>query len=269
MAGIDNPELRRNLDPYYILKNDPWVTYSRVISMYLYQGGIRGFWPMNTMSNSVSKDFSPVARHLTAVNTPQVGIDQFTPYTQFTRASSEYASVADNADHDIVGTDTGIQSSINGLTMCMWVYFDSLAATQTLFGKWDFTSGNQRSYRLQYDNASGFLDFDVSVDGTAVTTASSAVAPNSGEWIFVAGRFDPSTELKIWYIVGGVLTSVSNTTSIPASIFNSTAALAVGRDDGGSEYLDGRAALCFLSAANLDDDVIFALFEHTRVLFRT
>jgi hypothetical protein len=268
MAGIDNAELRRNLDPYYLGRNDPWATYSRVNSMYLYLAGLRGFWPMSTISNSVSKDFSPIARHLTATNTPQVGIDEFTPYTQFTSANSEYASVADNADHDITGTETGTQSGIRGLTMGMWVYPDTLAASQGLAGKF-LSTGNQRSYRLYYHIGTNKFLFEVSGTGASPTNqVLSSSTASATEWVFLAGRFDPSTEIKIWMSVNGVLETNTSGASIPASIFNSTSSFTIGRDEAGASHMDGRAALCFLSAAYLDDDVIFALFEHTRVLFR-
>lgn len=267
MASEDNAELRRNLDPFYLGRNDPWATYSRAISMYSYLPCLRAFYPCLDISTNSLDDQSGHGRNMTTSGDPDIDIDNFTPYMQLVASNTDYASVADNQDHDITGTESRISTNINGLTIGAWIYFDTVAATQRIFSKWSPT-GNQRSYSIMYNSAGPSLDAQVSVDGTAITTVASAVGPNTDEWIFLAGKFVPSTSLTVYYPVGGILSSVENTTSIPASIYNSASSLTIGRNGNGTNYFDGRVALCFLCACALPDDMIFGIYQHTKVLFR-
>ena len=102
----------------------------------------------------------------------------------------------------------------------------------------------------------------ISNDGTATTGVTSTVLCTTGTWYFVVGRFTPSTELAVFVNQ----TSTTTGAGIPASIFNSTTALNIGGLNG-TVLLNGRAALVFLCANALGDDLISSLFQSSRVLF--
>ena len=220
---------------------------------------LRGLWNMHAGYNGSSAtqeviDLSGQARHLTLVNTPTFGVQQVTgmpevPYAAFASASSQYLKRTDEAAFGITGA----------LTMMGWFYTDG-SANERLMGQW-LPAGNLRAHMLSV-NASPLLEFIVSSDGTA-TTAVTAIAPAASTWYHVVGRYTPSSELAIF--VNGV--KYTNTTSIPASIKDSTGDFTIGAQATPSTYLNGRAALCSLHAAALTDAAIEACFTQERGLF--
>jgi hypothetical protein len=152
------------------------------------------------------------------------------------------------------------------LTIGGWFWLDALSAGGTgLIGKYDTTTNN-RSYLLYTTNSPDFR-FVISVDGTATKTVTSTTTPVARTWYHIVGRFDPSTEVKIW--VNG--SSNTNVAAVPAAIFNSTANLNCAALDNGAAAtrLNGRASLNFLCAAALSDSIVLALYEQTRALFAT
>jgi hypothetical protein len=178
--------------------------------------------------------------------------------------TGDYLARADETDLDILGTEAINASSVRGLTLGGWFWFDALSGgtARGIIGK-NVVTGNQRSYVI-FITVADVFQFAVSVDGTATTTVNSTVTPATGQWYFMVGRFIPSTEISIF--VNG--TETPNTTSIPASIFNSTAAFEIGRFlANNANVIDGRATFCFLSMNALPDAWIFSLFEQSRVLF--
>ena len=79
----------------------------------------------------------------------------------------------------------------------------------------------------------------------------------------MVGRFIPSTEIAQFF--DGVF--YKNTSSIPASIFNSAANFVVGGSSGGGSLMEGRASLVFLCVAALSDGILSSLFQQTRGAF--
>ena len=74
----------------------------------------------------------------------------------------------------------------------------------------------------------------MSGDGTTqIQVAEPSINYGDNNWHFAAGVFIPSTSLSIY--IDGVLRAI-NTTSIPASQFNSVALLTMGKRAGGSTY---------------------------------
>jgi len=231
-----------------------------LISPFLALPGLVGYWPMSSIQRSTGNafDLSGQARTLTYNGNPTYTVfNSVVPIINLD-GTGDFLSRADETDLDILGTETIYAAAVRGLTLGGWFLFDTIGVDAGLISK--FGAAGQRSYMLE-QRSSDTVQLRVSVDGTALIDVTSGVI-TTAQWYFIVGRFTPSTETAIW--VNGVKTV--NTTSIPASIFNSTSALQIGAF-ASANTVDGRASLCFLSANALTDAVISSLFQQTRVAF--
>jgi hypothetical protein len=188
------------------------------------------------------------------------------PAVDINSGSSELLYRADEADFDILGNESFIHSDYRGLTIGAWAYFDAVAQHSGIAGKW--TSG-QKSYLLHMNNV-GQAEMYVSNDGAAQIYATySAAALVTGRWYFLCGRFDPSTEIKIWVNDNSNIKTVN----VPATLFNGTASFAVGawgtQPATWTSFMDGRVSMVFLCAAYLPDHTVRRLYYRTRPLFQT
>lgn len=229
--------------------------------------GLVGFWPMSSVQRSTGNvaDLGGQTRTLTYNGNPTYNIyNNLVPYLDLD-GTGDFLSRADETDLDILGTETVFASGVRGLACGGYYWWDNKDTVNGdgMLDKTDLV--NQRSYEL----FSGTTPiFRVSSNGTAVTTVTSTVTHTTSAWYFVVARYTPSTELAIFVSEpGGGLTKTINTTSIPASIFNSTSQLEIGRINLAATALDGRVALQFLCANALPDALISSLFQQTRVLF--
>jgi len=230
--------------------------------------GLIGFWPMATVQRSTGNvpNYAPTYTGATKQDLVYNGNPLFShtvtgvPYIVLD-GTGDYLSVADNTDLDVLGTET--QYAFPGLTIGAWSFFDNAAppaSSEGIITK-DTASAGGRSYSIQRHASSGQGRFGVSVDGTVYTSVDGSVF-NASSWYYIVGRYTPSSELAIF--VNGV--KFTNTTSIPAAIFNSTTAFSIG-SFGGSALTTGRQTLCFLSACAIPDTIIQSLFQQTRPLF--
>lgn len=231
--------------------------WTRAISMHQALPMLRGFWPMSAVTGAGNAYDQSGGLTLTYNGNPTFNYSALVPYLDFD-GTGDYLSRADEAALDILGSESYAASAIQGLTMGCWVYFDNTARAEYYMAKWG--GSGQRSYLLDVSGADA-LTFNVTSDGSTVTTVTSATARTASTWRHMVGRFDPSTELAIF--TNGV--KASNTTSIPAAIFNSTAAFGIGGDGAGGNLLDGRVALPFLCAGYLSDEIIKALYQESRI----
>jgi|SRR5579859_3075625 len=225
--------------------------------------GLRGLWyPGSTDQAGLLYDVSGQARTLsigsgiptTALLSSLVPIMQYGGGGCHTRASE--------AGLQVSGTETSIDASIRGLTLGGWFKITNTATRYGLAQKYT-TGTNQRSYALWVFETGTFPQFYVSSNGTATTTVGSSVALSAGTWYFIVGRYVPSTSLDIY--VNNVKTT--NTTTIPASIFNtSTSPFDLARFDGGS-LLVGALGLTFLCGAALSDALLNYLWLRTAPIF--
>lgn len=223
--------------------------WTAACSVFLALPGLRGFWPLSSRDQSGNAyDLSEQGRTLTDEGNPISNYYNLAPYVEFIFEQKLFHD--DSPGFDILGTETYIDSSIRGLTMGGWFYSTS-ESENYLMEKFQ-TSGNQRSYSLTSSK------FVISSDGTAETTVSLTMPTST--WCLVIARFTPSTELAAW--VSG--TKTTNTTSIPASICNSTAEFHIGIITADTM----RASLCFLCAAALSDQIITTLLARTQDLFK-
>lgn len=232
-------------------------------SLYLGLPGLRGYWTLVHIDGS--GDFLDLGGNgltLTNNNTVTVVLEDFAPIAYFVRASSNYLSRADATPFDILGGESYINTTYQGLTIGAWVKPSSLpGADMTIAGKW--AGSGQASYVL-FLNASDKFEFSITTDGsTSVTMASTASAVDD-TWHFVVGRYTKSTP-KLDLFVN--TTTYTNSTSVPASIFNSTSAFAIGATATPSLYWDGFMSHAFLCAAALSDDMVTAIYNKTKGLF--
>lgn len=248
---LRNNKLVDGLRNEYVTLYSPTTSLGNIVSMSLGIPGLRGYWTLGSQDeNGDTYDISGQGRTLTGSADPVLGQTGLIAYSDFTRASSQSYTRADEAGLDITGN----------LTLGCWVQFDaaSTGAYVGMLTKWET---DKKSYAL-YKSDGDVIYAAVSTDCTTTFSIGDAAANYAtGKWFFVLGRFIPSTELALF--VNG--TWYSNTTSVPASICDSAAAFNVGNLNG--SYLDGRMCHAFLSAFALSDTYIEAYYAHTKALF--
>lgn len=130
-------------------------------------------------------------------------------------------AISDSDTDRLYIADNASLSITRALSISTWVKFDSVPTSTNyavLAGKYT-GAGNQRSYQL-YLYGDGNLYFDVSSNGSTASSTPYAWTPTTGVWYHVSATYTPSTSVII-YINGTSV--VTNTTSIPASIYDSTA----------------------------------------------
>lgn len=150
----------------------------------------------------------------------------------------------------LTGTETWISSSIRGLTVGAWFMVDTSPTISTgLMGKDGVAS--DRGYAVDWLGTNA-PRFGVSGTGGAVVLATGGVQA-IGQWIFIVGRFIPSTEVSV--IVNG--DKSVNTTAVPASVFGSSQNFEVGRYfNDNTRIIHGKVRDAFLCASALSDEVI-------------
>lgn len=266
-----NSELVDILRPDFQARYEPNFAWKSIVSNFMAIPGLRGLWTMSSVgtqtSNSNIPDASGNGRELT-----NVGQALFSGSAQSLRSfgyfdgTNDYLMRADEAGLDILGTETYINSTFNGLTIGGWFNFSALPFTNIkgIMGKW-VDAGNQRSYLLFGVNGFSVPAFIVSANGIASTTVTSTATLTQGTWHFIIGTFNPSTSLDIF--VDATQTTLA--AGIPASIFNSTSDFNIFAYTNGaaSTRCNGYASICFLSCNWLPTFYINALFEQTRALF--
>lgn len=221
---------------------------------------LRGQWVPGLADNTGAVyDRTGQGRTLTYNGNPTLSLYNDTiPYWDYDGVTDCH-SRPDETGLDITGGETTIAAAYRGLTVGGWFWADSWVLPQTdvpLIGKHNAV-GNQRGYVLY--GVSGVPRFRISGNGTNTFDVDGAVM-NTGEWYFLVGRFDPSTEIALWVNT----TKTINTTTIPATIFANTAPLAIGAFGSlATFFLDGRWSLGFVSAAYWPDALIEHLFDST------
>lgn len=208
-------------------------------------------WSMNVVDSIGSVwDMSSRGKNVTNSNVSFALLNNRVTYASF-NGSTSYLNRTDEADLDITGT----------LVFGCWIKLGA-TGSQVIISK--FGAVGQYAYELAYIAGTGFR-FQLSNNGTTLFTATSNdPSPGTTAWYHVACRFTPSTEVSVF--VNGVKTA--NTTSIPASIFASTAPLAIGRRTDGTFYTTGSIAMVFLVAGGgVNDAMMTSLYEEGIPLF--
>lgn len=243
------------------------VRVGSLVSEFLMLPGLRGLWTQGPLDGSGNVlDQSGLGMTMSRGLTPTTSRFYIVPILQ---AATGYLTRADEANLDIIGTESYVASAARGLTLGGWFYLDTVVLTShsTMLAKWD-TTGNQRSYRLALDtdgSGNNYATFDVSSNGTAVTSVTATDSIQADKWYFYVGRYDPSTEMALF--VQGLHTKYTNTTSISASIFNSTSALEIAREEPAAGNWRGNVAVSFLCTMALSDAIIDHIFNKSVAAF--
>lgn len=259
---FQNPDaLVRNMDGYFIGRNDRIARLGMTISTFQNIPGLVGFWPMSSVQRSTGNayDLSGQSRTLTYNGNPTYNIyNDIVPYIDLD-GTGDFLSRADETDLDILGTETHNASGVRGLTFGGWFRPQVTGALQNVIGKSNDFNG---PFLLAQDASDNSL-FRVrnSADAANFQVIITDAFINTNVWSFHACRYIPSTELKLWENTN----TNTNTTSIPASLLNGTDNFTIGALGGGSSPWDGDASLCFLSANALSDAYINALFQQSRI----
>lgn len=233
--------------------------------------GKRGLWTMGEIGGSGDcLDSSGNLRHLTIKGNPTYNFSGDYSYIDLD-GTDDYLQRLDETGFKITGLETYITAVALGLTCGGWFWFDAFDASNGsgLISKYN-NGTSQNSYNLwEIITSTENAKFSVSGTGTTVVTATSSVAIAASGWYFIAGRYDPSTSVDVFCSNGGAsLVKVSNTTSVPASIFVGTANFEIGRySNTDLTCLNGRASRCFLSVMNLTDAIMDDYYNRTRSLY--
>lgn len=256
MVGI----LSSDLQPRY----EPNFAWKSAIATFLAIPGLRGFWPMTSISSAGNAfDVSGNGRTMTynaGGGGPTYIYDRLIPY--FQGDGLGYLSRADEAGLDIIGTETYVGSSARGLTVGGWWYFDNaVGSDEYMISKW--AAAASRSWVLRRNSATGAIEFFVSTDGTNIAATATGDIPADTTWFFGVGRYDPSTDVQVW-VNDDITTSA---VGVPATIFNSGSSVNICSSGVPGSLMTGRAAFVFLTTMQLRDWVVSALFQQTRALF--
>lgn len=233
-------------------RNTALMSFARFMAL----PATRGFWPFTSVNESAAIiDMSGQARTLTASGAAAFGVmTNGGAYGTF-NGSTTYYYRADEAGLDITGN----------LTLMAWAYC-AASTTQVIAAK---ANTSQVSYQI-YTDASDKFNFLVSSNGSAVTTVTAGTTYTANAWYFVAGVYEASTSLKIYWGPASPAntagSSATNTTSIPAAIHSGTAQFRIGANQTGA-YLSGRAAYVWLGSYALPAGLISDVYEGTRDLF--
>ena len=137
--------------------------------------------------------------------------------------SDDYVDCGNNASLQITGA----------LTLEAWIYLTAGQTWDGIISKsyWDQVAGGytNTSYTFKFHDNTETFEFWITSDGTeAARKITYSVTPlSTGQWYHIAAVYSPSTYCRI-YING--LIDGEETSSIPASIYNSTRPVCIGCD---------------------------------------
>lgn len=201
--------------------------------VYKNDANLQGLWLMEEASGT-RVDYTGNNNDLTDNNTVGSSTDarQGLRSADFEVANSESLSIMD-------ASQTGLDITGN-LSICFWYKPESLpgaGSEHQLVCKYN-TTGNQRAYRIVFQQSSGAFRCNLSSNGTATVEAIGATVLSAGVWYHCAVVYN-GTDIRIY--VNGALDSngVLNPATYSSGIFNSTADFRLGNQQNGTNYADG------------------------------
>lgn len=252
MATRTNDALTTGQSPYYIKRTDIPHHSALLNSLLLNMLHSRAVYNMSSVDNIGDVyDMSGQGRKLTNTNFT-FSIDLVTPYGSI------------SAGRLLRGDEVGLQITADLTLLALCRFSESTGGTECIEAKWGAV-GN-KSYQL-VRNSSGYGVFSISSNGTAVTSVTGTYAIPNNQWVLMVGIYTPSTSMDLFtipFIPNGVNIDTykyTNTTSIPAAIFNSTAPFTIGSNGIGGEQFKGDVMHCGLYATAQLDRVVFSVYE--------
>lgn len=220
-------------------KYDPAHAFADAIGMLQMFPGVVGIWPGSVTDGAGQLiDISGNGNHLT--NSSGVfTLLGLSPTVYYGGSARHYHT--DASIFDIIGNESHLSASYRGLTIGGWAKFqNSASAFEVISGKWG-AGGN--SYKIQRSDT-GLIQF-ATYDGATTDSAATTTVIGANQWVFICGRFIPSTENKVW----ANNETVTNTVSIPATLNNSSSTFTIGSQDTGTFPMTGWTFGEFLCAA--------------------
>lgn len=190
----------------------------------------------------------------------------FRAFNGFGNASRDFNSTV--PDYLIVADGSWIPTGAQ--TWMCWIKAETLL-NAAIFSH-NVGTGNQRSVSLTAF-ADTHIEAFVSSDGTTnaaftAKAASSTGVYSAGTWVHVALVFTPSTSLELF--IDGVSDAIDST-SVPSSLHDSTAAIGIGANGAGQAPFNGKIADCriydaALAEADIADIVAGNSFDKTNLI---
>ncbi len=259
MGIVVRGELVQGLGAYLVSRDEPGYALGSTVGAYQLLPGLRGVWPMSSINSGGDVyDLSGQLRTLTQTGAPTLGYA--------TTLGLGPCLTMDGSTQWLHRNDEGGLAITGAMTCGLWFRLNDLVSPEVdrhLLSKWVATS-NQRSWSLYVDEADGYIEADITTDGSTVKAVLNDDETFANCWYFVAMRFTPSTELALFVYDEKWV----NITGIPATIYDSTAPLEIGSiGHGGTIDLNGKVSLAFLCAYALSDAEINQLYYLSRPLF--
>lgn len=187
--------------------------------------GLVAWWKLDEQSGT--RVDSVGSNDLTDTNTVTYDTGKVGNAGQFTRATSEYLNIADNADLSVGDID---------FTFAGWVYFDSVASNRVILSK---AVSGAIEYGIWTEGAGGseYIRFIKGVGAVnVVVDASAPVPPSTGTWYFVVVWHDSvDNEIAIQIDNGTIYTTATDT-----GVSDGGAAFQIGGYSDIGEHMDGR-----------------------------
>jgi len=285
VAQVNNPQMIDILSSKFQDSGDPSFLQRIVISKYLHLPGLRGFWGV-TYRNDTAYAGAPYIQDMTGggYHVPTVGAVP-TIYTGLGRTAfgfngANYAALADNAQFDIIGSEAWVNAP--GIALGGWVRSSRArpyAGIEGIVSKW-LSAGNQQSYLLMLDNNNpnvNGLTLGLSTTGANYYSFDHSKPVLQNTWYFTAATWNPGAlfnepaGVRLWVNdvkeYHNTSDRASGAAGLPATIFNSTAALQFASLGGAAGLLSGFEGYWWLCGNYLQELEIFNLYETTKILF--
>lgn len=162
----------------------------------------------------------------------------------------------DGADDFINVPDSDSLNPSKALTLAAWIYPTALA-TKVIIGK--EAAANNRSYYVRTNNANTSLDFVLSADGTTFNTWQAQNAWTLNAWQHVAAVYRSDLTDAIIYNNGILQPGAWQAGANPASLFNNTAPVTIGKRRANDDQFAGRMATATIWGSALSPDNIMDL----------
>jgi hypothetical protein len=184
--------------------------------------GLLGWWKLNEGSGSTAADATTPASNGTLLGSPTWTTGKVNGALLFNGSTSRVE----------IGNPSELQLT-GAMTLSAWVYINSFATNGRVVNKQGGPS--QRGWSLNVE-PSGVASMQVASNATTLVSVSSGPLPTN-QWVHLTGTYAPGAALRIY--VDGALAG-ERTTGVPASQYNSTLNVQIGRRPDAQGAWDGK-----------------------------
>jgi hypothetical protein len=272
-AGLMDNQ-RTELQPTH----DAMLAWKSAVGLYQCLPGLRGFWPGSATTPSIPPYYvndlgGDYYRSMEYVGTYGQKFSYWLPFIPTVSVvgsnavTTGYCSCGDRPSYKITGTEPYFDQNRRGLTFgAWWKWVSPLTGAHGLMGK-DDGSGLRFSYYLE-KTATHTVRCVVTQDGVNRIGCESTDTITYDDWHLIIGRYIPAAVFggEVSVFLDGVKSAI--TTSVPSSLYNSTASLRVGFNTQTATDVATRYwSMAFISSMHLTDGICSAIWHHTRAMF--